>query len=224
VNGVPNEKLRAEAEKLNGNIRRKYMDYVYGGDILNAMLAVEQGWCVIDVLSEGLIILSGKPKIGKSGIIRQLAQSVATGKPWLGKFDTVKGDVLYIALEDTPESIKIKWCLMTGGKIARRPLGNGRFEVTCVGGLPIPSNLHFAHSWPKAGEGGHREIDNWCEDHPNARLVIIDTLKKIRSPKEGGTRPVKAAVGCDRQAAAATRDCCAARQFQGRSSWMRLAG
>jgi hypothetical protein len=49
-------------------------------------------------------------------------------------------------------------------------------------------------------------------------------LCRQRSYPYHRTRPVKAAVGCDRQAAAATRDCCAARQFQGRSSWMRLAG
>ncbi len=53
-----------------------------------------------EYLPPGLAFISGKPKIGKSWLVLQLALSVATGGKSLGK-DVQKGRVLYLALEDS---------------------------------------------------------------------------------------------------------------------------
>ena len=56
--------------------------------------------CVPGLLPEGLAILAGKPKSGKSLLALHLALSVATGQPFLDHFPTEKGWVQYFCLED----------------------------------------------------------------------------------------------------------------------------
>jgi len=53
---------------------------------------------------EGLTILAGAPKIGKSWMALNLAVAVAAGKPVFGSVPCTHGDVLYLALEDNPAS------------------------------------------------------------------------------------------------------------------------
>lgn len=65
----------------------------------------EPAWVVPGALPEGLIILAGKPKLGKSWLALQLAQAVSTGGIFLNaEIDT--GRVLYLALEDPPRRLK----------------------------------------------------------------------------------------------------------------------
>ena len=49
----------------------------------------------------GLSILAGGPKVGKSILALHLSVGVAIGGCVLGKIFVQKGDVLYLALEDT---------------------------------------------------------------------------------------------------------------------------
>jgi len=56
-------------------------------------------WLVDEIVPVGLGILGGRPKIGKSWLALQLARSVVTGRPFLGK-ETKPGKTLYLALED----------------------------------------------------------------------------------------------------------------------------
>lgn len=57
------------------------------------------------LLRGGLSIFVGKPKTGKSTLVRDLAYRIATGEPFLG-FSVTKGRVLYIALEEKRSEIK----------------------------------------------------------------------------------------------------------------------
>ena len=52
-----------------------------------------------------------------------------------------------------------------------------------------PTNkIHYAFEWPRVDEGGVGKLEGWLTSHPEARLVIIDTLGKIRSRRgSGGT-------------------------------------
>jgi RecA-family ATPase len=57
-------------------------------------------WLITDTLAPGLAFVSGKPKVGKSWLVLQMAVSVATGGIAFGK-TVKKGKVLYLALEDS---------------------------------------------------------------------------------------------------------------------------
>ena len=57
-------------------------------------------YIVEHLLYPGLYILAGAPKIGKSWLALDLCLSVAEGEPFL-KHETHRGQVLYLALEDS---------------------------------------------------------------------------------------------------------------------------
>lgn len=56
------------------------------------------------LFAQGLYILGGSPKVGKSWLALQLCLAVCTGTPFLGR-KTHQGEVLYLALEDGPQRL-----------------------------------------------------------------------------------------------------------------------
>ncbi len=118
-------------------------------------------WVVPGLLPEGVTLLAGKPKLGKSWLALGLAVAVASGGVALGTRSVERGDVLYLALEDN-----------------RRRLQK-RLKKLLVGGT-APDGLHIATEWPRMNEGGAKALDEWLEAFPEARLVVVDILKRVR--------------------------------------------
>lgn len=113
---------------------------------------------------EGLTLLAGKPKIGKSFLALQVALAVAQGLPTLGgALACEAGDVLYCALEDT------------------EPRLQRRIEKL---GMGWPSELDMRVELPRLTAGGLAKIANWIEHAGKPRLVIVDTLELIRDPRK----------------------------------------
>ncbi|HEV3341597.1 MAG TPA: AAA family ATPase [Pirellulales bacterium] len=126
-----------------------------------------QKWVVPGVLIEGLSLLAGKPKFGKSWLTLSLAIGVATGGKALGKIDVTAGDVLYLALDDDDRRLQKRLGILLGGEAA-------------------PERLYRATQWKRSNEGGLDDLRVWLADHPEARLVIIDTLRRFKP--RGSTR------------------------------------
>lgn len=120
-------------------------------------------WAVPGILPEGVSLLGGAPKIGKSWASINLSVAVSKGGNAFGRIPCDAGDVLYLALEDNPR------------RMQSRLKSSGLKE-----GI---EGLHFAHEWRRVDEGGADDLDQWLTVHPDARLVIIDTLAKIRPKK-----------------------------------------
>lgn len=118
-------------------------------------------WAVRGLLSEGLNIVIGAPKIGKSWFALCVAIAVALGGRALGSISCDSGPVLYLALEDTGRRLQDRLRKVLAGQAA-------------------PSHLAFATEWPTLNQGGADQLRRWLEVNPGARLVIIDTLQKIR--------------------------------------------
>jgi hypothetical protein len=57
-------------------------------------------------IAEGLTILAGTPKIGKSWLVLDLAVAISTGGKAFGSIKVEEGDVLYLALEDNKRRLK----------------------------------------------------------------------------------------------------------------------
>ncbi|MCM1270617.1 MAG: AAA family ATPase [Ruminococcus flavefaciens] len=64
---------------------------------------------VEDLIAQGLYILAGAPKIGKSWLSLDICLSIAKGEKVLGK-ETSKATVLYLCLEDSFKRIQ-KRCM-----------------------------------------------------------------------------------------------------------------
>ena len=63
-------------------------------------------YVIPELLPEGLSILAGRPKLGKSWMALDVCIAVAGGRYCLGEKKPVQGDVLYCALEDNPRRLQ----------------------------------------------------------------------------------------------------------------------
>ena len=115
---------------------------------------------IIDgLLYAGAYILAGAPKIGKSFLVAQIAYHVSTDKA-LWSYEVHPGTVLYLALEDDFQRIQSRMFMMYGVNDTDR--------------------LHFATAAGKIGNGLDEQLENFVREHPDTRLIIIDTMQKIR--------------------------------------------
>ena len=78
---------------------------------------------------EGLTVLAGKPKLGKSWWAYDASIAVATGGKAMGSIDCEQGDVLYLALEDNRRRVKDRLLTLCP---ARKLLGTPVILVTPV--------------------------------------------------------------------------------------------
>ena len=111
------------------------------------------------LLYAGAYILAGAPKIGKSFLVAQLAYHVSTGQK-LWEYDVRQGTVLYLALEDDFGRIQNRMFMMYG--------------------VEDTDKLHFATVAGKIGNGLDEQLENFMQEHPDTKLIIIDTMQKIR--------------------------------------------
>ena len=114
---------------------------------------------VDELIPEGLHILAGAPKIGKSWLALWLCLCVSQGQP-LWNFTTVQGEVLYLSLEDSFRRIQTRL-----------------FDLT-EDALPT---LHFAIMADTLKHGLEQQIEQFLTEHPTTKLVVIDTLQRVRA-------------------------------------------
>ena len=114
---------------------------------------------VVDtLLSQGLHILAGSPKVGKSWLALWLAVTVAKGESVWG-MGVKQGTTLYLCLEDSTLRIQ-----------------NRLFEITDN----APASVHFTTNSDTLGKGLEEQLCAFLSEHPDTVLIIIDTLQMIR--------------------------------------------
>ena len=113
---------------------------------------------VDQLIPEGLHILAGAPKIGKSWLALWLCLCISQGQP-LWNFATTQGEVLYLSLEDSFQRIQTRL-----------------FDLT----EDAPSTLHFAIMADTLKHGLEQQIEQFVSEHPATKLVVIDTLQRVR--------------------------------------------
>jgi 5S rRNA maturation endonuclease (ribonuclease M5) len=123
-------------------------------------------WVVPDIIPEGTTILASPPKVGKSCFIYQVAVEASLGGEFLGRRVT-PGSVLYLALEDG------------------RRRGQTRLRAALAGRTMPRGRLEVRWSARKIGAGLEEDIEAWLDAHPDAILVAIDTLGKVRPTNNG---------------------------------------
>ena len=135
----------------------------------------EPSYVIPGFIPEGLSILGGRPKVGKSWLALELALGVSLVEKVLGNIVPESGDVLYAALEDTFPRLqrRIKKLLWPA-----RP--------------SWPERLALATQWRRLDEGGVEDIADWAQGVDAPRLVILDTLAGFVRSETQRTRPMTA--------------------------------
>jgi AAA domain len=125
-------------------------------------------------LVEGLTILVGKPKRGKSWMALDWVLAIAHGGFAFGSIQCDAGDCLYMALEDSPRRLqrRIKQLLPHTEEWSPR--------------------LTLCNSMNRLDKGGLDEIRNWANSCPLPCLVVIDTFARVRPPRNKNETPYDA--------------------------------
>jgi hypothetical protein len=116
---------------------------------------------------EGSTLLCGSPKSGKSLLLYGLGIAVASGGYVLGQIAVERAEVLYLCLEDGPRR-------------AQRRLAK------ILAGRPMPAGLELVYRAPTLGDGLVAGLGRYLDDHPATKLVLIDTLAKVRRVRDRG--------------------------------------
>src|SRR5436190_14889627 len=115
------------------------------------------------LIPEGVTLLAGKPKVGKSWLALEVCLAVADKSRFvLDDTRPVHGNALYLALEDNER--RLHW----------------RIKKIVQGQPQWPDWLDLRTEWRRVDEGGLEDIEAWCESVKQPRLIWIDTLPKIR--------------------------------------------
>lgn len=125
----------------------------------------KKDWPIEEILPEGLALLVGKPKVGKSSLALSLAVKISGGEFVFKNYKTKKGRVLYITFEEEPELIQERLKMQDQG-------------------FPPRLKIFALTSQPKTN--WTEEINKLLTKFKNTRLVVIDMLKHIRPPKAKG--------------------------------------
>ena len=97
-------------------------------------------------------------------MVLSIALSVVRGGEALGWFAVNQGEVLIAALEDNERRMKYR--------ISKLSPDEGE----------LPGGLFITHRIPKIESGLVDGLKTWLADHPDTKLIVIDTLARIRKP------------------------------------------
>ena len=136
---------------------KKCFDTIDGAMLMSTPLQPLR-FVVDSLISQGLHVLAGSPKVGKSWLALWLSVMVAKVEPVWGML-TRQGTTLYLCLEDS-----------------RLRIQNRLFEIM----EDAPPSVHFCTDGFIIGDGLEERIETFISEHPDTTLIIIDTLQMVR--------------------------------------------
>lgn len=148
---------QSERDRLLANVR--------SGTWLDAQEFPELEYAIPGVIPEGFTVLAGAPKVGKSWFILSLCLALSSGGRALSALKVEPSTVLYLALEDGDRRLQDRIRQLLPGEV-------------------IPARFHYV-TRTKPNEIVAL-IRAWLEEHPETRLVVLDTLGKVMPPAKQG--------------------------------------
>lgn len=138
---------------------------VIDGETLMDMRIKPISFCIDSLLPQGVSLLCGAPKIGKSWLVLDWCVRIAKGEE-VWNFKTAKGTTLYLCLEDNLSRIQQRLNEITD---------------------EVPNNVFFATSSCSMSDGLAEQIEMFIAEQNDTVLVVIDTFQMIRSKNKDTT-------------------------------------
>lgn len=133
-------------------------------------------WAVDDIIPEGLTILAGEPKVGKSLLAVDICSSIAAGSEAFGVKACTKGSAVYLSMEDPERRIQ------------------GRIRSQCD---VWPETFKMVTTGiPELGKSFFDVIDEMCMLWPDMRAIIVDTMAFIIPAKKNGVSDYEHYYSC----------------------------
>ena len=154
-----NEQDKNYERNLSMTTENKNTLTVIDGETLMDMRLPPTKFCIDTLLPQGVTILGGAPKIGKSWLVLDLCIRIAKGEP-LWDLPTHRGTTLYLCLED--------------------PLRRVQERLNCITD-EVPPNAFFATAAGTLTDGLCEQITSFVTEHPDTVLIAIDTFQIIRN-------------------------------------------
>ena len=154
-----NEQLKIHERNSGMTTENKNTLTVIDGETLMDMRLPPTKFCVDTLLPQGVSILGGAPKIGKSWLVLDLCIRIAKGEP-LWELPTRRGAMLYLCLED--------------------PLRRVQERLSCITD-EAPPNAFFATAAGTLTDGLCEQIKSFVAEHHDTVLVAIDTFQIVRN-------------------------------------------
>ncbi len=129
-------------------------------------------WYVNNFIKSGLSLISGRPKDGKSRLMLYMAVCIATGMPFLSKYQTVKTGVYFITFEESLRLLQ---------KRLSKILLNRDFPENLV----FPKKVRKVNrrekitiDFPKFDQGGLKVLEEVIVKNKNIKVIIFDNIGK----------------------------------------------
>jgi hypothetical protein len=122
-------------------------------------------WIVPGYLPEGMYVLAGAPKAGKSWLALGWLVAVGGGGEAMGSIACEEGDVLGLMLEDDERRLQ-------------RRLIQMNLDV-------IPLRVTLLTEWPTLDDNCVEEIEAWIAGALNPRLIVIDVFARVKGERTG---------------------------------------
>lgn len=150
-----------DVEKRAGPRRSSWRGKVQDGRDLWKKQIVKVPPLIDGILTIGTTVIHAPPKAGKSWLALNCAYAIASGGKALGHFQAQKAQVLYLDLEMSED------------------IQHDRLH-TVFPDQPPPPGVHFVDEWPDMDNGFLEELEDYLQDRPYTRLIIVDTMIRIR--------------------------------------------
>lgn len=136
-------------------------------------------WAIPGIIPAGLTLLAGRPKIGKSWLMMQIAFAIATGGHALG-VSIQQGRVLYLALEDSER------------RLHKRMIAQG-WPAEARGAVKFLLYRDFRDQIEYLNSGGGSRLAKHLEQE-GYRLLVIDTFSKAFKGDQNDNAEMTAAI------------------------------
>ena len=124
-------------------------------------------WVIEELLSEGVTVFAGPPKLGKSLMALQLCSNVTLGHTTLGKFTTKPGRIHYFGLEDNLRRF---------------------YDRVKIQKLEIDPDKFHVYTETEPGQYTLNFIEGLVTAFPDTKIVVIDTMEKVRGESKARTQ------------------------------------